>query len=384
MDQRLSLVTLAVRDLERSHQFYITGLGWQAELHAPHEVLMIRVGAHTLLSLWSETEFEAEVGAIARGEGAPPITLAHNVATAEEVDEILTLAARIGAGNIAPGQQRNWGGYSGYFADPDGYRWEIAMNPGSIGESLLPRTDTASCALLARVDEASPVAPGNRHLQVFTKSEPDLARGHASIERILSGAAERRQPVVAHEHPGVDVTELFAHRPLKLTHSHVIQSPEQTKAPALGHGAFERRSRSLPAREQLGSVARHQISRHGVRDPRIESDTETLNDREAITHLTHNHRKRRVERIGYRGKNLARGLFLATLNLAEVSERNACLTGYLTQSATLLQPEVTQHIADLLTNQYHRVLLLLCDESRTVINAACAVQTICNQSAGRH
>lgn len=225
MDQRLSLVTLAVRDLERSHQFYITGLGWQAELHAPHEVLMIRVGAHTLLSLWSETEFEAEVGAIARGEGAPPITLAHNVATAEEVDEILTLAARIGAGNIAPGQQRNWGGYSGYFADPDGYRWEIAMNPGSIGELLLPRTDTASCALLARVDEASPVAPGNRHLQVFTKSEPDLARGHASIERILSGAAERRQPVVAHEHPGVDVTELFAHRPLKLTHSHVIQSP---------------------------------------------------------------------------------------------------------------------------------------------------------------
>ena len=138
MDQRLSLVTLAVRDLERSHQFYITGLGWQAELYVPHEVLMIRVGAHTLLSLWSEAEFEAEVGAIARGEGAPPITLAHNVASAEEVDEILALAARIGAGNIAPGQQRGWGGYSGYFADPDGYRWESAMNPGPIGESLLP------------------------------------------------------------------------------------------------------------------------------------------------------------------------------------------------------------------------------------------------------
>ena len=132
------MVTLAVRDLERSHQFYITGLGWQAELYAPHEVLMIRVGAHTLLSLWSETEFEAEVGAIARGEGAPPITLAHNVATAEEVDEILTLAARIGAGNIAPGQQRNWGGYSGYFADPDGYRWEIAMNPALLANRFSP------------------------------------------------------------------------------------------------------------------------------------------------------------------------------------------------------------------------------------------------------
>ena len=134
----MSLVTLAVRDLERSHQFYIAGLGWQAELYVPGEVLMIRVGDHVLLSLWNEAEFEAEVGTISRGVGAPPVTLAHNVASAEEVDEILTLVARIGADHIASGQQRSWGGYSGYFADPDGYRWEIAMSPGPLGESLLP------------------------------------------------------------------------------------------------------------------------------------------------------------------------------------------------------------------------------------------------------
>lgn len=138
MDQRMSLVTLAVRDLERSHRFYIEGLEWHAELYVPGEVLMIRVGSHILLSLWNETEFEAEVGPIARGAGVPPITLAHNVARAEEVDAILALAARIDANPVTPGQRREWGGYSGYFADPDGYRWEIAMNPGPIGASLLP------------------------------------------------------------------------------------------------------------------------------------------------------------------------------------------------------------------------------------------------------
>lgn len=138
MDQRISLVTLAVRDLARSHQFYIEGLGWKPELYVPNEVLMIRVGSHVVLSLWDETEFEAEVGSIARGTGVPPITLAHNVATTPEVDEILELAEHVGADPVVPAQQRDWGGYSGYFADPDGYRWEVAMNPGPIGESLLP------------------------------------------------------------------------------------------------------------------------------------------------------------------------------------------------------------------------------------------------------
>ena len=138
MDQRISLVTLAVRNLEHSHQFYVEGLGWHAELYAPGEVLMIRVGSHILLSLWNETEFEAEVGPIARGAGTPPITLAHNVAHPEEVDEILARATRIHANPVTPGQQREWGGYSGYFTDPDGFRWEIAVNPGPIGASLLP------------------------------------------------------------------------------------------------------------------------------------------------------------------------------------------------------------------------------------------------------
>lgn len=129
MDQRISFVTLAVADLGRTHAFYVEGLGWSAELYVPDEVLMIKAGEHLLLSLWAEPGFEAEVGPIRRGPGLVPITLAHNVRTEAEVDEILALAASIGADPVAEGERRDWGGYTGYFADPDGFRWEIATNP---------------------------------------------------------------------------------------------------------------------------------------------------------------------------------------------------------------------------------------------------------------
>ncbi len=137
MDQRVSFITLAVADLARTRAFYLDGLGWTAELEVPGEVLMIRVGERLVLSLWSVEEFEAEVGPVRRGEGIVPLTLAHNVATEAEVDQILELAGRLGA-EAAQAERREWGGYSGYFADPDGFRWEIAVNPGPIGQSVLP------------------------------------------------------------------------------------------------------------------------------------------------------------------------------------------------------------------------------------------------------
>lgn len=129
MDQRISFITLAVADLERTHAFYVGGLGWRPELYVPDEVLMIRAGEHLVLSLWAEPGFEGEVGPIRRGPGLVPITLAHNVRTPAEVDEILLLARSIGADPVSPGEKRDWGGYTGYFADPDGFRWEIAYNP---------------------------------------------------------------------------------------------------------------------------------------------------------------------------------------------------------------------------------------------------------------
>jgi catechol 2,3-dioxygenase-like lactoylglutathione lyase family enzyme len=138
VDQRLSFVTLAVRDLDASRTFYVDGLGWEAAFDVPGDVLMIQLGEHLLLSLWAEAAFEAEVGAIRRGPGLAPITLAHNVATREEVDAVLATARAAGADPVQEAEERDWGGYTGYFGDPDGYRWEIAHNPGPIGQVVLP------------------------------------------------------------------------------------------------------------------------------------------------------------------------------------------------------------------------------------------------------
>jgi uncharacterized protein len=66
------------------------------------------------------------------------VTLAHNVASTDEVDAILETARAAGADPVVPAVQRDWGGYTGYFGDPDGFRWEIATNPGPIGQVVLP------------------------------------------------------------------------------------------------------------------------------------------------------------------------------------------------------------------------------------------------------
>ena len=137
MDLRLSFVTLAVADLDATRRFYVEGLGWRPELDVPGEVLMFRVGEHVVLSLWAEAAFEDEVGPVRRGPGIVPVTLAHNVATESEVDDVLATAAAAGAGTTRPAR-RDWGGYTGYFADPDGFRWEVAFNPGPIGQAVLP------------------------------------------------------------------------------------------------------------------------------------------------------------------------------------------------------------------------------------------------------
>ena len=138
MDPRISFVTLAARDLAATRAFYVDGLGWTPELDVPGEVVMIKVGEHLVLSLWDEAQFEAEVGPIARGgEGGPPIALAHNVPTREQVDGILAEATALGAAVDGP-EEREWGGYTGYLTAPDGVRWEIAWNPGPIGQVVLP------------------------------------------------------------------------------------------------------------------------------------------------------------------------------------------------------------------------------------------------------
>lgn len=138
MDQRVSFITLAVADLGASRRFYVEGLGWEPEIDEPDEVLMFRVADKVVLSLWDERGFTAEIGHPPALGGVPPITLAHNLATARGVDTVLEQARVAGASEVGEAAEREWGGYTGYFADPDGFRWEVAYNPGEIGQSVLP------------------------------------------------------------------------------------------------------------------------------------------------------------------------------------------------------------------------------------------------------
>lgn len=136
MEPRLNVVTLVVSDLARARRFYLEGLGWPAALEGAGEVVMIQVGDKLVLSLWAEAAARGEIGEVTRG-GTLPFTLAHNVGSPAEVDAVLVVAGAAGA-QVAAGQQRDWGGYSGYFTDPEGFRWEVAFNPHPIGGLRLP------------------------------------------------------------------------------------------------------------------------------------------------------------------------------------------------------------------------------------------------------
>lgn len=136
MQPRINFVTLVVADLDRSRRFYLDGLGWPAALDVAGDVAMIYVGEKLVLSLWAEAAARAEIGDVTRG-GTLPFTLAHNVSSPAEVDAVLATARAAGA-QAHDAQHRAWGGYSGYFVDPDGFRWEVAFNPHPIGELTLP------------------------------------------------------------------------------------------------------------------------------------------------------------------------------------------------------------------------------------------------------
>lgn len=137
MEPRLSFVTLVVRQLSVSRRFYVDGLGWPVEFEAPDEVVMVRVADKVVFSLWQEDQAVGELGEVDRGAGVMPFTLAQNLTTPQAVDDVLAQASAAGALLVSDAVQRDWGGYSGYFADPDGFRWEIAYNPGPIGQSVL-------------------------------------------------------------------------------------------------------------------------------------------------------------------------------------------------------------------------------------------------------
>jgi uncharacterized protein len=127
MEQRLSVVTLGVADLERSRRFYEEGLGWRrGDDHA--EVVFFQAGG-AVLALHPRHLLAEDARVANDGQGFDGITLAYNTRTREEVDAVLAEAAAAGAQILKPARDTIWGGYAGYFADPDGHAWEVAWNP---------------------------------------------------------------------------------------------------------------------------------------------------------------------------------------------------------------------------------------------------------------
>jgi uncharacterized protein len=127
MEQRLSLVTLGVADLERSRRFYEDGLGWRRGNNHP-EVVFYQIGA-AVLALWGRDALAQDARLPNVGSGFGGVALAYNARSRDEVDAVLAEAEAAGAKILKPAQDAFWGGYSGYFADPDGHPWEVAWNP---------------------------------------------------------------------------------------------------------------------------------------------------------------------------------------------------------------------------------------------------------------
>jgi predicted lactoylglutathione lyase len=127
MEQRVSLVTLGVRDLARSRAFY-EALGWTTNAAPDDDVVFFQAGG-IIVGLWGRDELAADSGMEDSG-GWGGITLAHNVRSPAEVDAVIDEAERAGARIPRRGAETFWGGYSGLFVDPDGHPWEVAHNPG--------------------------------------------------------------------------------------------------------------------------------------------------------------------------------------------------------------------------------------------------------------
>jgi uncharacterized protein len=127
MEPRLSFVTLGVDDLPRATRFYGQGLGLR-QLKSLPTVSFFDLGS-TRLALYPRELLAADVGIPAQRSGFSGFALAHNVGSPSDADRLLTDAERAGGRILKRARETAWGGYAGYFADPDGFLWEVAWNP---------------------------------------------------------------------------------------------------------------------------------------------------------------------------------------------------------------------------------------------------------------
>ena len=127
MKPRISMITLGVTDLDRAVEFYERRLGFP-RVDSPPEVAFFRLSG-SWLGLYGRESLAEDATVSPEGSGFAGVALAHNVASESEVDSVIEQAVAAGATLVKAPQKVFWGGYSGYFSDPDGHLWEVAHNP---------------------------------------------------------------------------------------------------------------------------------------------------------------------------------------------------------------------------------------------------------------
>lgn len=127
MEQRVSIITLGVANLKRSLEFY-ERLGWRRAMIQSDGIVFFQAGGMAL-ALFPRDELARDASIDPDGSGFKGISLAHNTRNRTKVDSVLKEAEAAGARLVKPAQEAVWGGYSGYFSDPDGFLWEVAWNP---------------------------------------------------------------------------------------------------------------------------------------------------------------------------------------------------------------------------------------------------------------
>ena len=129
MEPRLSLVTLGVADLARALAFYEGVLGWKVAANPPGVAFFDLGGVVFALYPHADLAHDMQLAQPAAGGAYEGFALAHNLRSEQEVDALFVHLERHGATIVKPPRKAEWGGYSGYFADPDGHKWEVACNP---------------------------------------------------------------------------------------------------------------------------------------------------------------------------------------------------------------------------------------------------------------
>lgn len=127
MQPRISMITLGVRDLAAAVRFYRDGLGFP-QMESPPSVAFFTLNG-TWLGLFGREDLAKDANVTSEGKGFGGISLAHNVHSEAQVDEVMAVAERAGATVVKAPEHVFWGGYSGYFRDLDGHLWEVAHNP---------------------------------------------------------------------------------------------------------------------------------------------------------------------------------------------------------------------------------------------------------------